>query len=116
MTWVFFFAAVMLSAWCVGQGPSFAATMVLVVGGRYFFIKPYGTFTLSGVSLLPILAFIGVSLFIGFLGSARRRAEAYERAEQRRFQATVMSIGDAIIATAPAGRVTFLNGVSTALT
>jgi PAS domain S-box-containing protein len=116
LPWFFFFAAIMVSAWFGGQGPSLLTTAILVVTGRYFFIKPYGTFVLNHDSLVQILVFIGVSLFIGFLASARRRAEGDERAERRRFQATVMSIGDAVIATDSAGRVAFMNGVAEGLT
>ncbi len=114
--WVFFFAAIILSAWFCGQGPSLVTTAVLVVLGRYAFIKPYGTFTLDRDSLVPILVFIGFSLIIGFLASAKRRAEGHERAERRRFQATVTSIADAVIATDAAGCVTFMNRVAERLT
>ena len=110
--WAFFFAAVMVSAWFGGLGPSIVATTLIAVIGRYFFIEPYGSFTLGRNALIPTLVFIGVSLFISFLASVRRRAEAFERGERRRFQATVTSMGDAIIATDASGRVTFMNGVA----
>ena len=112
MPWVFFFAAVMVSAGLGGQGPSLVTTALLVVIGRYCFIKPYGTFTFTNDSLVQVLVFTSVSMFIGFLASARRRAKGYERAESRRFEATVMSIGDAVIATDATGRVIFMNGVA----
>ena len=66
--------------------------------------------------MIPTATFLVVSLFIGVLASARRRAEAYERTERRRFQATMTSIGDAVIATDAEGRVTFMNGVAEELT
>ena len=116
MPWVFCFAAIMVTAWFCGQGPSLVTTAILVILGRYFFIRPYGTFTLDHVNVVPILVFVGVSLFIGFLASARRWAEAHERAERRRFQATVTSIGDAVIATDADGRITFMNHVAETLT
>jgi K+-sensing histidine kinase KdpD len=47
MPWVFFFAAVMISSWFGGQGPSLLTTAILVVLGRYFFLKPSGSFTLG---------------------------------------------------------------------
>ena len=116
MPWVFFFAAIMVSAWFGGLGPSLLTTALLALAGRYFFIKPYGEFTYDRESLLQTLVFVGVSLFIGYLASARRRAERHEQAERRRFQATVMSIGDAVIATDAAGLVVFMNGVAERLT
>ncbi len=114
--WIFCFAAIMVVAWFGGQGPSLVTTAILVVLGRYFFMNPYGTFSVDRNNVVPITVFIGVSLFIGVLASAKRRAEALERAERRWFQATVSSIGDALIATDAMGRIAFMNGVAEALT
>jgi PAS domain S-box-containing protein len=116
MPWVFSFAAVMVTAWFCGQGPSLVTTAFLIVLGRFFFMSPRYTFTFNNNNSIQVLVFSCVSLFIGFLASARRRAEGHERAERRRFQATVMSIGDAVIATDAASRVVFMNGVAERLT
>ena len=94
LPWVFFFAAVMISSWFGGQGPSLLTTAILVVLGRYFFLKPSGTFTLGTGSLVQVLVFVSISLFIGFLASARLRAEAYERAERRRLLASQARVFD----------------------
>jgi len=104
--WAFFFAAVMVSAWLGGQGPSLVATGLSAVIGHYFFVEPYGSFGVRINDLVPTVVFIAVSLFISFLASSRRRAEVYERDERRRFQAIVASIGDAVIATDAADRIT----------
>ena len=114
--WALFFAAVMVSAWYGGFRTILAATALMAILGQYFFFQPYGSFSPGLAGIAPTLVFIGVSLFIGFLASARRRAEAYERAERSRFQATVESIGDAVIATDAEGRVTFMNVVAEDLT
>ena len=114
--WAFFFAAVIVTAWFAGQKPSVVATAILALLGRYFFLWPVHSFSPRGESVVVEVAFIGVSLFIGYLMASRRRAQAYEGAENRRFQATVSSIGDGVIATDEAGRVTFLNGVAEQLT
>jgi PAS domain S-box-containing protein len=116
MPWFFFFAAVIVSAWVAGQRASALTTAILVVLGRYFFIKPYYSLALTTDSVVQTLIFTGVSLVIGFLASARRRAKRHEQAEWRRFQATVMSIADAVIATDAAGRIAFMNGVAENLT
>ncbi len=108
-------AAVMVNAWFGGPGSvCLVATAVTAVLGQYFFIEPYGSFTIGGDGLVPILVFLAVSLFMGLLASARRQAEGHERAERTRFQATVTSIGDAVIATDAQGLVTFMNGVAEA--
>ncbi|WZP00834.1 PAS domain S-box protein [Isosphaeraceae bacterium EP7] len=114
--WAFCFAAVMVSAWFGGQGPSLVAMTMMAVAGQFLFLEPLGTLVPGINGLIPTLVFVGVSSFIGLLASARRKAVAHERAERRRFQATVTSIGDAVIATDDAGRVTFMNGVAQAMT
>jgi PAS domain S-box-containing protein len=116
MPWFFFFGAVMFTAWFGGLRPSLLATGLLVVIGRYFFMKPFGSFAVTQDSIVQILVFAGVSFFIGFLSAAIRRVEAHERAERRRFQATVMSIGDGVIATDSRGLIVFMNGVAEGLT
>jgi PAS domain S-box-containing protein len=98
--WIFFFAAVMVSAWFGGQGPSFLTTAILAVIGRYFFIKPNGKFTLNSDSLVQVLVFVGVSLFIGFLASAKRRAATYERTERRRLLASQARVFDTALSNA----------------
>jgi PAS domain S-box-containing protein len=60
-----------------------------------------------------------VSILLEKLHQAKSRVEAYaqEMCEQReRFRVTLTSIGDAVIATDAAGRVTLLNAVAQALT
>lgn len=76
MPWVFFFTAVTTSAWFSGQGPSLLTTGLLVLLGRYFFMKPYGAFSLDTENAIQILIFVGVSLLVSSLVSARRRASA----------------------------------------
>jgi PAS domain S-box-containing protein len=114
--WALFFAAVMASAWFGGMGPSLLATVVSAILGNYFFIAPYQAFSLERAALIPTATFVVVSFFIGLLSSLRRHAEAVERAERQRFQATMTSIGDAVIATDAEGRVTFMNVIAEQLT
>ncbi|MHC5536931.1 hybrid sensor histidine kinase/response regulator [Singulisphaera rosea] len=114
--WAFFFAAVLTAAWFGGFGPSLLATAASILIGQYFFLEPFGSFQIGPTGIVPTLVFLLVSLFIGLLASSRRQAESFERAERRRFQATVSSIGDAVIATDGEGRVTFMNGIAQELT
>ncbi len=109
MPWVFFFAAVMVSAWFGGQGPSLLTTAVLVALGRYFFIKPYGTFTFNEDSLIQIFVFIGVSLFIGFLASGKRRATARLASQARVFDTALSNAADFIYTFDLDGRFTYVN-------
>ncbi len=114
--WSFFFVAVMASAWFGGSGPSLLTVGLAAILGQYFLLEPLGSLKTSRDSIAPTIVFAGVSLGFNLFALARRRAEAFERAERSRFQATVMSIGDGVIATDPAGRVTFLNGIAEELT
>ncbi len=114
--WALFFVAVLASAWLGGSVPCLIATGGGAVLGRYFFIEPRGTWAMGRESLVPTLVFVGVSLGLNLFAAARRRAESDERAERRRFQATVASIGDGLIASDAEGKVTFLNGIAEELT
>ncbi len=81
--WAFFFAAVMLSAWYGGGGPSRVATMVAAVLGNVFLFEPYGVFSTDGRAMIATAIFVGVSLFIARLASARRLAVDAERHQER---------------------------------
>ena len=114
--WAYFFAAVIVTAWFGGQRSSSAATVGAALLGRYFFLRPYRSLSLGPENAVVEIVFVGVSLFIGYLAASRRGAKDFERAERKRFQATVASIGDGVIATDSEGNVTFLNGVAEGLT
>ncbi len=110
--WAIFFIAVMVSCWFGGEGPSLLATALIAVLSQFFFAERLP----GGIGIIATGVFVTVSLFITLLTAARRRAEAYERAERNRFQATVASIGDAVIATNGVGTVTLMNTVAEQLT
>ncbi len=63
--------------------------------------------------LLGLLNFVLLGLAFTFV---RRDVNNRSRAEAARLQTTLVSIGDAVIVTDPAGRVTFMNPVAEALT
>lgn len=69
------------------------------------------TILLSVILALLDLALIALAFFF-----VRRDVTNRSRAEAARLQTTLASIGDAVIATDTAGRVTFMNGVAQALT
>ncbi len=114
--WALFFAAVMTAAWFGGWGPSLAATALSATIGAVFFFAPYGTLHFSRAAWVGTAVFVAVSALISVLSASRRRAVLLERQERRRFQATVTSIGDAVIATDDRGRVEFMNPIAEHLT
>jgi PAS domain S-box-containing protein len=81
-----------------------------------------GPFTRSSLheSLFVLQAFMAIVavtiLVLAAVVAERRQAEAAEREQRERFEVTLSSIGDAVMATGPQGRVTFMNSVATSLT
>ncbi|MFO0960368.1 MAG: PAS domain S-box protein, partial [Isosphaeraceae bacterium] len=114
--WVLFFAAVMAAAWHGGLGPGLVAVGLSAALGALALPGLSGTILEGPGGWVVIASFLVVSLFIVALAASRRRAATLERAERERFQAAMVSIGDAVIATDMAGRVRFMNGAAEELT
>ncbi len=114
---------VIISGWYGGTRGAALATLLSTVAIWYFFLPPQMSFDLpfkEGVKLLTfVLEGTLITATIHALHLARsRERQARERAEAaERFSATTLrSIGDAVIATDAAGRITFLNRVAEELT
>ena len=115
--------AVLFAAWFGGLGPGALSVLLSGIASNYYFLEPVGSVLIRNegdqVSLL-IFAVLGFGIV--FLGDSQRRAveralraEDAERIERQRFQTTLASIGDAVVATGTDGRVTFANGVALSL-
>src|SRR6266850_3386142 len=103
-------AAVIVSAWYGGLGPGLLATGASVVGHTAFIVPPYRD------DLVRVLLFVLVAGSISALAAGRRRAEDRAHAQREEMAVTLASIGDAVIVTDRAGRVTFMNGAAEVLT
>ena len=103
-------AAVIVSAWYGGLGPGLLATGASVAGHTAFIVPPYGD------DLVRVLLFVLVAGSISALAAGRRRAEDRAHAQREEMAVTLASIGDAVIVTDRAGRVTFMNGAAEHLT
>jgi PAS domain-containing protein len=118
------FFAVLFVAGYGGLGPALAATAFGAIISARFLMPSRSGFAAWGredqVGLVLFLAVsVGISLLGGRLRNARRRAErdageAHRRREQ--LQATLLSIGDAVLVTDAQGLVTSLNPVAESLT
>jgi K+-sensing histidine kinase KdpD len=75
-----FLVVVVIAAWVGGLGPGIAASIVGFLVFNFFFIPPYGTFTIASPEHVVVLfVFLGLSVLISaLLARARGRAEAAE--------------------------------------
>jgi PAS domain-containing protein len=114
---LFFFPAVMLSAWYGGFRPALLTIFLAVLWSAYFLL-PQGHPVTGGVSsnLLQLSLFVAVALFLSVLHTRQQRATAAERRQREYWQTTLASIGDAVMVTDVQGRVTEMNSVAEALT
>jgi two-component system, cell cycle sensor histidine kinase and response regulator CckA len=114
---ILFMFPILLSAFLGGLGPGLVATIVSAAGVAYWAIPPIHSFFIAGPEDFLQWGFLVtngvlVSVLSERMHRSRKRAEA-----TRELQAvTLESIGDAVITTDTAGRVTFLNPVAERLT
>jgi PAS domain S-box-containing protein len=115
-----FFPAVLLAAWFGGFRPGTFSIALSVLSSDYFFIEPIGAFLMPSRTdqvglLIFVIAGFGMCLLSLSQGRAverATRAESAERVERQRFETTLASIGDAVIATDSEGSITFVNRVA----
>ena len=117
-----FFYAVAFAAWFGGFRPALLSIVLSLVSGAYFFAAPTGTLFVSGRDdQVAMLMIVVVGFGVALLSRSQRavdralRAENAERNERQRFETTLASIGDAVVATDAAGRVTFANKIALSL-
>lgn len=123
MPFTLFFPAVWFAAWYGGLRPGMLSVVLSVVAGAYFFAAPGRTLLIQyhddqvAVFMLVIVGF-GMALLSRSQQRAVVRAlqaENAERNERQRFETTLASIGDAVVATDAQGRVTFANRIALSL-
>jgi PAS domain S-box-containing protein len=124
LPFITFFAAVLVAAWFGGWGPALVALALSTLIAAVMFILPTGTLAIGDAAdIVGMALFVGLNLvmtaLVGRLRSANRqvlRAIIETRELRDWLTVTLSSIGDAVIATDLAGRVTFMNPVAEALT
>jgi PAS domain S-box-containing protein len=117
-----FYPAVMVVAMLAGFWPGLLATAVASLLVGYWIFPPRGHFALARTSDTTALAFFfGMGVFMSVVAERyrrdRRRIAAHEKdqAVQEWQRVTLSSIGDAVLATDIAGRISFLNPVAAGL-
>lgn len=111
--------AILFAAWYGGLTAGTVALAMAALCADFFFTEPLGSFWLSRRSdQIAMLIFVVLGFGMALLADSQRRAvgralraESAERAERQRFETTLGSIGDAVVATDEVGRVTFVNKV-----
>ena len=115
-SFLLFFGAVTFSAWFGGRGPGLLACLLAGLLWDYYIFDPPGEFSTSAEAIVPLIMFIVVAMLTGSLTTGLSEAEAAARKQQQWLQVTLSSIGDGVIATDAAGKVTFMNDVAESLT
>jgi two-component system, cell cycle sensor histidine kinase and response regulator CckA len=107
---VLFIVAVWVSAWYYGRVGGIAATVASAIAIFYLFLRAdsYTAVALWRIAA-QIAAFIAVAVLLTWITSAWRES-------RRLLEATLSSIGDAVLATDREGCVTFMNPVAETLT
>ncbi|MHB8626725.1 MAG: PAS domain S-box protein [Aggregatilineales bacterium] len=113
---ILFFGAVALSAGYGGLGPGIFTTILSVIFLDYIVLPPYGGISYSAQDLLILILFMCISLLISTLYERNKRAAAKAEQQREALRVTLLSIGDAVIATDTKAAVTFLNPQAEALT
>ena len=86
---IVFHLAVMLAAWFGGNGPAVLAVVLSTLAFDYFFLDPPGL--ALGIENIPYLAAFAVSaVIVGWLASARRRAESSLRQARAELEVKVL--------------------------
>jgi PAS domain S-box-containing protein len=114
---LFLWPAVLAAAWYGGLWPGLLATLLAALAEDYILIGPagsFGTATWQQAAGLVLFTLLGacLSLLIDRLHRSRQQVEQH----RQWLRTTLNSIGDAVIATDPRGRVKFLNPVAQSLT
>jgi PAS domain S-box-containing protein len=125
-----FFPAVLFSAWYGGFRPGALSIVLSTLAADYYFVAPGYSFSVpKPADQIALLIFIVVGSGMALLSHSQRRAveradleallrkdaELAERAQRQRFETTLASIGDAVIATDAEGKVTFINEVAASI-
>ena len=107
----------MLSAWIGGFGPGIFSTILSSVSAAYLWLAPARALGVASPGGLVGLAIFWVVCFaISSLHEASRRAMRSVAEAEERLRATLVGIGDGVIATDERGHVTRLNPVAESLT
>jgi PAS domain S-box-containing protein len=112
-----FYPAIMVTAWLGGFGPGLTATLLAAAATVYLWMPAAFSWQPTDVGdIVALVLFVTIGVVISALNEAWRRASARVTQAAEELRITVASIGDAVMTTDDAGRITWLNPVAEALT
>jgi PAS domain S-box-containing protein len=112
-----FFVAIIAAAWIGGTGPAVFAALLGFVTVLYVFVPPRFSFAIeSGHYLFGFVLYVVASTMIVAIVRAMNGARRAAQEQQQMWLTTLASIADAVVATDPVGRVTFINPAAEQLT
>ena len=104
-----FVVAIVISAWYGGLWPSLWCSLIAFLFTNYFIYEPRFEFTFTLHALVPLAVFLLIAFIINALKRELKRAETVTEEQRRWFEQVLSSIGDAVVATDGAGKVTYIN-------
>jgi PAS domain S-box-containing protein len=111
------FGAVAAAVWLGGYRVAIPVAILGYAACLYLFIPPRGALDLSRrENFVGMIAYFFTCALMIVIGEAARRAQARAHERQEVFRVTLRSIGDAVITTDTAGRITYINEVGEELT
>ena len=113
--YLLFIGPILLTANFAGKGPALLATALSAVAGNYFFTPPYFAFGLTARDAVHMGVFLLEGLVIAEVSARRMASESEARLQRDLLRTTLLSIGDAVVATDAAGLVTLMNPVAESL-
>lgn len=123
LAFTIFLPAILFAAWFGGFRVGVLSTALSALAADYYYLDPVRSFLLRNrADQITLLVFVVLGLGIALLAHSQRQAverattaENNERSERQRFETTLASIGDGVIATNKEGLVTFVNKVAQSL-